>query len=32
MKNCFASDFSWTRAAAQYVEWFTRLRNLRALS
>ena len=32
MANCFASDFSWDRAARQYVEWFTRLRNARGLS
>jgi starch synthase len=32
MQNCFASDFSWNRAAKQYVEWFTRLRNARGLS
>jgi starch synthase len=32
MQNCFASDFSWNRAARQYVEWFTRLRNARGLS
>jgi starch synthase len=32
MTNCFASDFSWDRAARQYAEWFTRLRNARALS
>ncbi len=32
MQNCFASDFSWSRAARQYVEWFTRLRNARGLS
>jgi starch synthase len=32
MQNCFASDFSWHRAARQYVEWFTRLRNRRGLS
>jgi glycogen synthase len=32
MQNCFASDFSWHRAARQYVEWFTRLRNARGLS
>jgi starch synthase len=31
MKNCFASDFSWDRAAGQYVEWFRRLRKARAL-
>ena len=32
MANCFASDFSWDRAAQQYVEWFKRLRNARGLS
>ena len=32
MKNCFASDFSWNRAAAQYIEWFTRLRKARGVS
>jgi len=32
MANCFASDFSWEWAARQYVEWFTRLRNVRGLS
>jgi starch synthase len=32
MANCFASDFSWERAARQYVEWFTRLREARGLS
>jgi starch synthase len=32
MANCFASDFSWDRAAVQYVEWFKRLRNARGLS
>jgi starch synthase len=32
MKNCFAADFSWDRAAKQYVEWFTRLRKDRGLS
>ena len=26
MGNCFKSDFSWDRAAAEYVEWFERLR------
>ena len=31
MANCFASDFSWERAARQYVEWFTRLRKARGL-
>ena len=32
MKNCFAADFSWDRAARQYVDWFTRLRKDRGLS
>ena len=32
MANCFAADFSWERAAGQYVEWFTRLRKARGLS
>ena len=32
MANCFAADFSWDRAARQYVEWFARLRKARALS
>jgi starch synthase len=32
MANCFASDFSWDRAARQYVEWFSRLRKARGLS
>jgi len=32
MVNCFAGDFSWDRAAGQYVEWFTRLRKARGLS
>ena len=32
MANCFAADFSWERAARQYVEWFTRLRKARGLS
>jgi len=25
MGNCFMSDFSWDRAAGEYVEWFARL-------
>jgi starch synthase len=25
MGNCFKSDFSWDRAAGEYVEWFARL-------
>ena len=32
MANCFASDFSWERAARQYLEWFTLLRKARGLS
>ena len=32
MQNCFAADFSWERAARQYVEWFARLRKDRGLS
>lgn len=32
MANCFASDFSWDRAATQYADWFTRLRKARGLS
>jgi starch synthase len=32
MQNCFASDFSWERAAGQYLAWFTRLRKVRGLS
>ncbi len=32
MQNCFASDFSWERAAGQYVAWFSRLRKDRGLS
>jgi starch synthase len=32
MANCFASDFSWERAAQQYFEWFERLRKARGLS
>jgi starch synthase len=30
MANCFAADFSWERAAREYVDWFSRLRNTRA--
>jgi starch synthase len=26
MGNCFKSDFSWDRAAGEYLEWFERLR------
>jgi starch synthase len=32
MANCFASDFSWERAAHQYLEWFMRLRKAHGLS
>jgi starch synthase len=32
MQNCFASDFSWERAVAQYLAWFARLRKDRGLS
>jgi len=32
MANCFASDFSWERAARQYADWFARLRKVRGLS
>ncbi len=32
MQNCFAADFSWERAARQYVDWFARLRKDRGLS
>jgi glycogen synthase len=32
MANSFASDFSWERAAHQYLDWFTRLRKARGLS
>ncbi|MGH7923514.1 MAG: glycogen synthase GlgA [Candidatus Binatus sp.] len=32
MQNCFKSDFSWERAARQYIEWFARLRKARGLS
>ncbi len=30
MGNCFKSEFSWDRAADQYLEWFERLRHDRA--
>ena len=30
MANCFAADFSWDRAARQYLEWFERMRRERA--
>jgi starch synthase len=29
MGNCFKSDFSWDRAAKEYLEWFERLRRER---
>jgi starch synthase len=29
MDNCFAADFSWSRAAREYLEWFERLRHER---
>jgi starch synthase len=32
MDNCFAADFSWDRAAHEYVDWFKRLRAERGLS
>jgi starch synthase len=32
MQNCFSADFSWERAARQYVDWFVRLRKDRGLS
>jgi glycogen synthase len=25
MQNCFAADFSWDRAARDYLTWFERL-------
>ncbi len=31
MGNCFKADFSWDRAAGEYVEWFERLRHDRAI-
>jgi starch synthase len=30
MDNCFAADFSWDRAAHQYIDWFERMRQARA--
>ena len=27
MGNCFKSEFSWDRAADEYLEWFERLRH-----
>jgi starch synthase len=30
MNNGFAADFSWDRAAREYIEWFGRLRKVRA--
>jgi starch synthase len=30
MSNCFKADFSWTRAAQQYLEWFGRIRQEQA--
>jgi len=30
MANCFRADFSWSRAAAAYLEWFEKLRRARA--
>jgi starch synthase len=30
MSNCFKSEFSWDRAASEYLEWFERLRRDRA--
>jgi starch synthase len=32
MQNCFASDFSWERAAREYLAWFERLRRDRGLA
>jgi len=29
MYNCFAADFSWARAAGEYLRWFERLRSER---
>ncbi|HVN63296.1 MAG TPA: glycogen/starch synthase, partial [Candidatus Binataceae bacterium] len=31
MDNCFAADFSWDRAARQYLDWFARMRNSHGL-
>ena len=30
MQNCFAADFSWDRAARDYLAWFERLKGQRA--
>jgi starch synthase len=30
MDNCFKADFSWTRAAHEYLDWFDRIRHERA--
>jgi hypothetical protein len=30
MRNCFAANYSWDRAAGEYLEWFARLRDERA--
>lgn len=30
MKNCFAADFSWQKAARQYLDWFARLSSERS--
>jgi starch synthase len=30
MQNCFAADFSWERAAREYLAWFERLQRERA--
>jgi len=32
MDNCFAADFSWDRAASEYLGWFKRLREERGLA
>jgi starch synthase len=29
MDNCFKADFSWTRAAHEYLDWFSRVRSER---
>ena len=31
MDNCFAADFSWDRAAREYIDWFNHLRQERGL-
>jgi starch synthase len=31
MVNCFAADFSWDRAAGEYLDWFRRLREERGM-